>query len=177
MNFEDEVNLLDSPAHGACSLFRTDYLRQISGYDELIKRQDGYDIWLKVISKYRVKNINKPLFYYRQHDNSLSSDLTKILKSRSKILSKHGSNISNKKSLVILPIRSNSEDGRSFPFAKIKGKYLIDYTIESLLNLDSIEKIIVTSSSNKILNHVDKMKIIKLVYVIDQKNYQTLMFL
>ena len=40
-------NRIDPP-HGACSLFRTSALRAISGYDEKIKSQDGFDIWQRL---------------------------------------------------------------------------------------------------------------------------------
>ena len=34
--------------------------------------QDGVYMWFKVINKYKIGNVNKPLFYYRQHQNSLT---------------------------------------------------------------------------------------------------------
>ena len=37
---------------------------------------------------YVVRNINLPLFYYRQHERSLSKNNKKILSNRSKIISK-----------------------------------------------------------------------------------------
>ena len=52
--------------------FRRDILVNIGSYDEIFKCQDGYDIWLKFIQKYNPLNINLPLFYYRQHETSLS---------------------------------------------------------------------------------------------------------
>ena len=30
-------------------------------------RQDGYELWIRFIQHYKVKNVNLPLFYYRQH--------------------------------------------------------------------------------------------------------------
>ena len=69
-NFK-KVNLKDQPAHGACSLIRLSILKKIGGYDEKFMCQDGYYIWMRLL-KYDVKNINKPLFYYRKHGFHLS---------------------------------------------------------------------------------------------------------
>ena len=49
MNYEKNVQLLDIPSHGACSLIRKEYLLEINLYDEDIDRQDGYDLWLKFL--------------------------------------------------------------------------------------------------------------------------------
>ena len=64
--------MLDLPAHGACTLFKIETLKKIGGYDEEFNCQDGYDVWLKIINNFKISNINKPLFYYRQHSSSLT---------------------------------------------------------------------------------------------------------
>ena len=46
-----EVKLMDLPAHGACTLFRTKVLKQLGGYMEEFSCQDGYEIWLRFIEK------------------------------------------------------------------------------------------------------------------------------
>ena len=61
----DEVELLDLPAHGACTLFRKEVLMQLGGYSELFSCQDGYELWLRFIQKFEPYNVNIPLFYYR----------------------------------------------------------------------------------------------------------------
>ena len=73
-NFK-KVDLKDQPAHGACSLIRLSILKKIGGYDEKFMCQDGYYIWMKLL-KYNVKNINKPLFYYRKHGSNLTSNIS-----------------------------------------------------------------------------------------------------
>ncbi len=65
-------NRIDPP-HGACSLLRVSALRAISGYDEKIKSQDGFDIWQRLKSIYKVKSLPQVIFYYTQHSNSLSN--------------------------------------------------------------------------------------------------------
>ena len=61
----------------------------IGGYDEEFNCQDGYYLWLKFIKKYVVRNVNLPLFYYRQHEKSLTKNNKKnSFFNRSKIISK-----------------------------------------------------------------------------------------
>lgn len=87
---ETEVFRSDQPAHGACTMLRTCVLHEIGGYDERLRRQDGLDIWLHVISRYQIRHISEPLFYYRQHPASLSRDAGMMEEEKRRILSKHG---------------------------------------------------------------------------------------
>lgn len=80
----------DQPAHGACTMLRTRVLHEIGGYDESFRRQDGLDIWLHVIKKYKVRHIPEPLFFYRQHAASLSRDVGLMEEEKRRILLKHG---------------------------------------------------------------------------------------
>ena len=61
-NFK-KVKLLDQPAHGACTMVRKENLIDIGGYDEEFNCQDGYYLWLQFIKKYKVRNVNLPLFF------------------------------------------------------------------------------------------------------------------
>ena len=81
----EEVELLDLPAHGACTMFRKECLLQIKGYEESIECQDGYDVWLRFIQSFKPYNVNVPLFYYRQHPESLTTKRQKILETRKNI--------------------------------------------------------------------------------------------
>ena len=40
-NFDTDVTLFDRPAHGACTMIRTECLRAVGGYDEDFSCQDG----------------------------------------------------------------------------------------------------------------------------------------
>ena len=86
-NFK-KVKLLDQPAHGACTMIRKQNLIDIGGYDEEFNCQDGYYLWLRFTKKYLIRNVNLPLFYYRQHQGSLSQNSKQILFNRSKIIQK-----------------------------------------------------------------------------------------
>ena len=64
------------------------HFKKIGGYDQKFVCQDGFYIWMKLILKYKVYNINKPLFYYRRHGKSLTTDNKLINKTRSELLEK-----------------------------------------------------------------------------------------
>ena len=157
-DFNKDVSLFDQPAHGACTMFRIECLRQLGGYDETIRRQDGYELWLRFIEKYKVTNINKPIFYYRQHDKNLTSKEDKLLNTRTQILKNHviKNNKKKLKGIAILPIRGSYIDNRSLPFTEIGGEKLIDRSINFILEFNPISKLIVTTPDSKVLNYVDK---------------------
>ena len=153
-DFIKDVELLDSPAHGACTLFRRDLLLQVGGYDEDIKLQDGWDIWLKMISKYNVSNVRKPLFYYRQHSKSLTKDEIFMLETRAEILKKHMqiSSYKKPKTLAVLPVRGKGFDSINFALWKLGDKELICWTIDEALASDLLDEIIISTIDESLIN-------------------------
>ncbi len=157
-NFQKEVNLFDQPAHGACTLIRKSILQSVGGYDQSFSIQDGYDLWLNIMDKYPVKNVNLPLFYYRQHDKSITNNEKELLKVRGKIKAKH---VQKRKLdpidvIAIIPVRGNAIDPRSNPLKKVGRKCLIDWTIESALNSQLVSKVIISTPDEKVIGHVRK---------------------
>ena len=75
----------DKEPHGACTLIRTNTLREIGGYTESIDCQDGYDFWLKVRNTYKVAALPEVLFHYRQHGKNLTMDLKRIEEARGEL--------------------------------------------------------------------------------------------
>lgn len=152
-----KVKLHDQPAHGACTLIRKDCLEKIGGYSEKYDRQDGYYLWIKFIQKYKVLNINLPLFFYRKHESSLSNNEEKILSTRSNIIKSNLSKKSlKKKALAILPIRGLKINPGSYVLKKLKGKPLVLWIIDSLIKANNISKIVVTSPDKNILSFLKK---------------------
>ena len=155
-DFKNDVTLFDQPAHGACTLIRKSILDQIGGYDSQFDRQDGYDLWLKIINKYKVKNINEPLFSYRQHNHNLTKDDSQLLRTRAKIKAKHVINEKYKPLdvLAIIPIRGTKIDPSSNSLEILGDKSLADWTIQAALNSIKLNKIIVSTPDQKIHNYL-----------------------
>ena len=155
-DFDNEVQVLDNPAHGACTMFKLDVLKEFGGYNESYKMQDGYYIWLKIIQKYKVTNLNKPLFYYRQHEDSLSKRKTELLSNRIKIKKDafRDLNLKHEDILAVIPLNSNTEDEKTANLI-IDGKTLIDYKIEILIKIKAIKYIVVATSNEKLINYLE----------------------
>ncbi len=156
-DFNNDVELLDQPAHGACTMFRTRCLKQLGGYDESISRQDGYELWLRFIERYEVSNISVPIFYYRQHGRNLTLKEDVLLDTRTEILSNHlkKKGRSQPKGIAILPIRGTTFDNRSLPFSKVGDKTLIANTIEFLFGLSTIDIVILTCPEKKVIDYAN----------------------
>jgi len=155
-NFK-KVKLLDKPAHGACTMIRKECIQKIGGYNEKFDRQDGYYIWFKFIQRYEVKNINLPLFYYRQHSLSLTRNEKKIFRTRADIIKATSFRFSSKKkALAILPVRGRDINVHNIFLKKLRGKPLGCWIIDVLLKSEKISKILVTSPDSRIINYLKK---------------------
>lgn len=157
-SFDKEVNLFDMPAHGACTMIRTDFLKQVGGYDEQYKCQDGYELWIKFISKFKVNNINTPLFHYRQHGDNLTTNEEKILSTRIKIKENHlkKNKQSAPKVVTIIPVRGSKFNSKNICFQKIANTYVLDLKIKSALETDKTGMIVISSPDEDIEEHIKK---------------------
>jgi len=151
----DDVTMMDQPAHGACTMIRRQCLEEIGGYDETLGCQDGYDLWIRFIEHYKVKNINQALFYYRQHGASLTRDEQQLLDTRAAILERHARRRGRHLNVAaVVPVRGKPVDPASPAFAPLGGRPLIDWTVEAALAAERIGEVIVTTPDADILAHV-----------------------
>lgn len=157
-DFKSEVELLDQPAHGACTVVRTEFLNAVGGYDESYSCQDGYELWIKFTAKFKVTNISKSLFYYRQHGENLTSNENRILDTRRSINDNFilNNEIKIPKTIGILPIRSTSIGGQLLTSIDIGGTRLIDLKLQNLLSSKSLDLIVVTSAEQSIKEIIEK---------------------
>jgi glycosyltransferase involved in cell wall biosynthesis len=149
-----------APPHGACTMFRTRALKAAGGYLENVNAQDGWDLWYKLMRKIQAEVITIPLFYYRQHNSSLSKDNSRLLKARELIFE----NISQSSKgdyvpqvAAVLPIKENYDFISEIPFKKFGGKTLIENAIDSIEQCNQVTDLIVTSASEKVINFIDKL--------------------
>ena len=123
----------DLPAHGACTLIRRRVLKAVGGYDTRFKLQDGHELWLKALHQFGVASVATPLFFYRQHGQSLSVDASALLASRRAIkahLADQKRGAVNPRVAIIVPVKSSAIG--STALANLAGKTLLDYTLDSL---------------------------------------------
>lgn len=166
-NYLSRRNIKHFPVHGACTMFRVKSLKRVGGYNEKFKAQDGWDIWQKIAKKNKIFHINKTLFNYRQHNNSLSSNKNKLLKYRNMIFENLSRKIKKNKlnCLAVIPVKENYKNFFNVPFLKIGKKNLLEKTIESAFFSKKINKIAVSTSSEKVINYLNKKR---------NKNYKNL---
>lgn len=156
-NFSKEVTLYDLPAHGACTMIRKKCIEELGGYDEEFDRQDGYDIWLKIISRFKVSNLNEPLFFYRQHGFNLTNDYQKLLRTRASIKSKFWKKHLQKqpmsqKNLIIVPTRGFFYSKKSIHLKQLKGRPLLSWSIDEALKVSGKNQIVLSTPCTETIN-------------------------
>jgi len=147
-----EVKLLDLPANGAGTMFRLRCYDAVGGYDLSLQCQDGYDLWLKFTRRFKVRNVNLPLFYYRRHGSNLTEDAQKILAARRYIkqsfVNEEFKGI-KPKALGIIPARAH-DFCDYLAIRKLGDKPLIAYTIEEALQAESLDRVVFTTEDSDI---------------------------
>lgn len=155
-DFAKDVSLFDRPANGACTMFRVQALRSVSGYSELYECQDGYDIWLKLLGRYRIRNVNLPLFYYRRHSANLTGRDRLILDTRAEIKRAHAAALGRPplRALAVIAERGRRGDPASQALSPFGDRVVIDWTIDAALAVAAIERIVVSTPDEEIIDHV-----------------------
>ena len=129
----EEDHLMDVPPNGACTLVKTNILKDLGGYREDLGAQDGLDLWLKIKDKFPTYKINLPLFYYRRHGKNLTDSPVKIIKARQQLKKSSAINKLNSEQpvLAIIPCRRNYDFMQDLWSAEINGKLLLEKSIQT----------------------------------------------
>jgi len=151
-----DVTVPDRPAHGACTLFRKRVLEEVGSYSTDYTCQDGYDIWVKIINKYDVKNVNLPLFYYRQHGESLTENTEQILETRAEIKTDYVEDNGGMPSiLAVVPIRGEIIDPESTILETLGDKPVVEWTLEAIEETPQIKQTVVSTPDPDVLEYVE----------------------
>ncbi|MDF2479512.1 MAG: putative glycosyltransferase [Sphingobacterium sp.] len=70
-------NILIRNIVGACFLYKKEVHERLAGYDETAFLIEDYDFWLRAYLNFKFEKINKVLYEYRIHGNSLSATKNK----------------------------------------------------------------------------------------------------
>lgn len=163
----EQNHMLDMPPNGACTMIRTDIMRELNGYREDLGAQDGFDIWTRIIKHHKCANINLPLFYYRRHTTNLTRNQSRIFHARQQI--KKDSVIQELQNLrpinVVIPIRKYYDFVTDLWQQPIHGKSLLERDIEICLNSKIFDKVIVTSDNVQAEDVLSKFEDKRLAYV------------
>lgn len=142
-----ETLIFEGNSCGACFLYRASVAREIGNYDEEKNLVEDYDWWLRMGLVGEIGRINKNLYYYRKHENSLTTQRKLEITQKARIL---------RQSYLQKYLHK-------FPYLKQTQKIKIA-TIEGLMielgqthNMDLIEKI----NSNKEISRKTLYKLYK----------------
>ena len=152
-DFEKEVSLYDQPAHGACTMVRLAFLRDLGGYNESFTCQDGYDLWIKFILHHKVTNVKQPLFSYRRHGQNLTTNELRILTTRKQIKDLHIDTYQLRlpETVAIIPVRNAFIGTVNWPLFEYEGKTILEATIEKASLSNRVQWVVVTSADENIL--------------------------
>ena len=155
----DENFMVDAPPHGACTLFRTSIMLKQGGYREDLGAQDGLDVWSRLKDTHMYGNVNLPLFYYRQHGNNLTGNKNRIFSARQTIKRDAiNDRLRDHRPIIgVIPCREHFDFKQNLWKEEINGKSLLDLAIDSCLECEMLDYVIVTCD-NKEVEKVVKAK-------------------
>ena len=148
------------PPHGACTLIRARTLKSVGGYSEDVDAQDGWDLWYKVSKRSEVACVETPVFYYRQHPTSLSTDNDRLLKARAKIFKKITENTKGDyqfKVLAVIPVKESYPGFKGIPYQPINGVSLLEHIIKIAEESQIITDIAISSENNKVISFASNL--------------------
>ena len=156
-DFDKEVSLLDQAAHGACTMIRVAFLKEVGGYSEDYSCQDGYELWVKFTARHKVSNINTPLFYYRQHGANLTKNEQRILNTRASINREYVKYDQQKlNTLAIIPVRDANSVNNTLAFSELGQHTFLEHKIRQALDAENIRQVVVSSPDQKVAAYVEK---------------------
>ncbi|MDF9798021.1 glycosyltransferase involved in cell wall biosynthesis [Catalinimonas alkaloidigena] len=154
-DFDKDVSLLDQAAHGACTMIRSSFLRELGGYNEDYSCQDGYELWVKFTAQHKVSNINTPLFYYRQHGSNLTKNETRILTTRATINKDYlKADQEKQQTIAIIPVRDANSVNNKLAFTLLDDKTFLEHKIDQAVLAENICQVIVSSPDEKVKQFV-----------------------
>lgn len=152
----DEVELLDLPAHGACTMIRKRVLKAVGGYDPRFHAQDGHEIWLRALHRFKVANVQTPLFSYRQHAGSLSTDPDSLLAARRAIKRAVAARYDGPvkpRCVAVVPAKNTYEGLPDLALSPFAGRPLIDHTLECAAACPAFGLVYVSTDDPRVVEH------------------------
>ncbi|MFH0883561.1 MAG: glycosyltransferase [bacterium] len=159
-------HMLDVPANGACTMIRTELLREAGGYRIDVDAQDGLDLWLKMCRQHRCSNVNLPLFYYRRHGNNLTETTYRIYDARRYIKTQSIANVVDnyRPIIAVIPCRRLYDFHNDLWNSQINGVSLLDLAIRKNIRSSLFDHIIVASDNEDVIDTMNKFGDPRLVF-------------
>lgn len=149
----EEMSMHLAP-HGACTMVRVRALKAVGGYSEDVDAQDGWELWYKLLAKVKAASLDAPVFYYRQHAQSLSIDSHRLLNARAKIVEKAKLRLEGSyrpSCLAVLPVRESYPGFEGVPYETLHGRSLLEISLLSACEASGVTRVAVSSASPAVL--------------------------
>ena len=75
VNFLNFENIIFGNFVGSCFLYKKEVFERNNGYNEELFLIEDYDFWLRAIIHSKYSHLNKTLYNYRKHENSLTNQI------------------------------------------------------------------------------------------------------
>lgn len=151
---ESELSVFDGPAHGACTFVRKNKYLDVGGLSYGISCQDGFDLWVAVLRSGRAARVPVPLFYYRRHGSSITSDPMRVFTERHDIFRCRAYQFGYlaRRNLAAIFIRNDAYLDGAFWLMKF-GRYSMSFhAILKSLYSEEITDVLIVSESQEILS-------------------------
>ncbi len=151
MRANDELKLLDRSPLASGAMYKKACWAELSGYNSELRHQEDFDYWIRFVNRFNVACVNLPLYYYRRHGTTMSSNTKAKLAARRKVKAdfveyKLKNILTNKKIVAIIPARGAD----NLALKQLNGRPVIAHTIEAAKNSGVFEKVIVSTDSKDI---------------------------
>ncbi len=151
---QSESGLWADPPHGAVTLVSVAALRAVGGYSTDVDAQDGWDLWFKLIKANHVSSVTTPLFYYRQHGNSLSRSEERLYRARSIIFEQQANSLPRRglQVLAVIPVKASNPDLPDLPQRHVGGMNVLERALFEAQSSAQVSQTVVTSEEWNILD-------------------------
>ena len=150
-----------NPPHGACTLVRTRSLRTVGGYSEDIDAQDGWELWFKLVGRANTASVSTPVFFYRQHGDSISRSAQRLYSARTKIFSRMRERLQGSyrpKILAVIPVRESYPHFPGVPYVQLAGRSLLERAVAEAQAVPMIAETLVSTDSQAVLDYSAKLE-------------------
>lgn len=167
----DRNHMLDLPANGACTMIRKAVLEELGGYREDLGAQDGFDLWSRVLDRYRCGNVNIPLFYYRRHGSNLTNRAHHIMNARQHI---KRDAIRDKLDgfrpiIAVIPCRRHYDFHSDAWALDMNGRSLLHHDIEKCLHSPLFDKVVVASDNPDVQSNLHGYEDDRLLFLLRER--------
>jgi glycosyltransferase involved in cell wall biosynthesis len=85
----NKVKLFNPIGCQSAAVVEKDAYITVGGLDEKLAATKDWDLWIRLSDKFKVKAIREPLTYYEENNESISSNLLKVINGREQFWNKH----------------------------------------------------------------------------------------